>query len=283
MTNPKARSPAKFYKEIYNLRPWYHDFSSLGVQTYFSAGKTGLKGTALEYSPRYIIERFFKSPFHFMRSAGDILLGKEQKWSELAIKEQGQKIKEEFILPFLDSAIRRCKKKNTPKPSILEMFCADGYFSFWMRKNYNIKKITAVDLDKRSIQQARVMTSVLDVNIDFKCMDVFDLPLSKKYDIILCAGGLYHLSDPKKLLKLSYEIAKRYLVLQSVITLETEDKDYFVRPAPGWKHGCRFTDAKLRSWIEEIGFKIAKHERNVFRGNRRLLDRGSAYYLCKKP
>jgi hypothetical protein len=101
--------------------------------------------------------------------------------------------------------------------------------------------------------------------------------------MILCAGGLYHLSDPKKLLKLCYKITKHYLAIQTVVTLETEDKDYFVSPAPGWKHGCRFTDAGLREWLKQIGWKIVKHDRNELRANLQLSDRGSVYYLCKKP
>lgn len=282
MVNPKVRPSAKFYKEIYDLRPWYHDFSPLGVQTYFTKGGGGIKDVTLEYSAKYLAKRFFKNPVNFVRSTRNLLLGRSEKWSVLAMSGQGQKLKEKFILPYLDRAISTCKKKGISSPSILEMFCADGYYSLWLRKNYDVGEITAVDSDERSIRQARAMNSVLNGNVDFKCVDVFDLPLNKKYDIVLCAGGLYHLSDPEKLLKLVHEITKHYLVLQTVITLETEDKDYFVKPAPGWKHGCRFTDAKLRSWLDQIGFKIIDHGRNELISWGRLSDRGSTYYLCEK-
>lgn len=282
MVNPKVRPHAKFYKEIYDLRPWYHDFSPLGVQTYFTTGDRGIKGMTTEYSASYLIKRFVKNPINFIRSARNLLSGKSEKWSVLATLGQGQKLKETFILPYLDFAIKACKKRKISKSSILEMFCADGYYSLLLRKNYDLGEISAVDLDKRSIQQACAMNSVLNGNVDFKCMDVFDLSANKKYDVILCAGGLYHLSDPKKLLKLSYKIVKHYMVLQSVITLETEDKNYFIKPAPGWKHGCRFTDARLRCWLEEIGFRIVKHGRNELPSWERLSDRGSAYYLCTK-
>ncbi len=274
------KKSAKFYKEIYEARPWYHDFSSLGVQTYFPDDSAGIKKLTSDYSIKYMTKRFISEPAGFIRSATNLLSGRSSKWCEWALQNQAEK--EKFILPYLDTAIRACKEGDTQKPSVLEMFCADGYYSFWMSKNYDIGGITAVDLDERSIQLGRIMNSVLKENIDFKCMDVFDLPPDKKYDVILCAGGLYHLADPKKLLNLAYEITTRFLVIQTVITLESEDKDYFVRPAPGWKHGSRFTDAGLRSWIDQIGFKVVKHGRNELRGNERLSDRGSTYYLCEK-
>ena len=64
--------------------------------------------------------------------------------------------------------------------------------------------------------------------------------------------------------------------------METEDEDYFVTPAPGWTWGCRFTDAKLRNWIEELDWKIIDYKRNTLRGNKQLKDKSSVYYLCQK-
>lgn len=279
MAGVKTQKSAKFYEKVYNARPWYHDFSSLGVQTYFS--RSGLGGTISEYSPKYLVERFFESPLNFAKSAKNVLTGQSSMWCEWAI--QNQRYKEKFMLQYLAAAVNGCRQAGASNPSVLEMFCADGYYSFWMKKNLAVGKVTAIDMDKRSIQLGRIMNSVMREDIDFISMDVFDVPPNKKYDMILCAGGLYHLSDPEKLLKLCYRVAKHYMVVQTVVTLETEDKDYFVRPAPGWKHGCRFTDARLGEWLKRIGWKIVKHDRNELRANRQLSDRGSAYYLCRKP
>lgn len=76
------------------------------------------------------------------------------------------------------------------KPSVLEMFCADGYYSFWMRKNLDVGRITAIDLDKRGIELGRAMSKILGDDLNFKCINVFDVPLYGKYDMLLCAGGL---------------------------------------------------------------------------------------------
>ncbi|MCP5101623.1 MAG: hypothetical protein GY943_39265, partial [Chloroflexi bacterium] len=77
------------------------------------------------------------------------------------------------------------------------------------------------------------------------------------------------------------KITKGYLVIQSAITLETEDPDYFVSPAPGWKHGSRFTHDGLKKWLQEIGWEIIEEGRNELTGNPRLTDRGSSYFLCR--
>ena len=72
----------------------------------------------------------------------------------------------------------------------------------------------------------------------------------------------------------------KYLILQTVVTLESEDPDYFITPAPGWKHGSRFTHAAVKKWLTETGFTILDEARNELEGNSRLCNRGSSYFLC---
>lgn len=106
---------------------------------------------------------------------------------------------------------------------------------------------------------------------------------SKTYDLVLCAGGLYHSSEPVGLLRRVRRASRGFAVLQSVVTLETEDEGYFVRPAPGWRHGCRFTHAWLRQRLREIGFRVEEEARAELPGNRRRRDRGSSFFLCRVP
>ena len=119
-------------------------------------------------------------------------------------------------------------------------------------------------------------------DIYFECKDVFEIDEGDQYDIILCAGGLYHISDPVKLLKKCYKITKQFLILQTVITQETNSPDYFVTPAPGWQHGCRFSDSGLKNRLEEIGWITYEHATNELTGNYRACDKGSSYYLLGK-
>jgi hypothetical protein len=72
-----------------------------------------------------------------------------------------------------------------------------------------------------------------------------------------------------------------YVVLQSVVTLQTEDPDYFVQPAPGWQHGSRFTHAWLLRQLEEMGWHVLDQARDELPGNPRLHDRGTSFFLCR--
>ena len=101
------------------------------------------------------------------------------------------------------------------------------------------------------------------------------------YDLVLCAGGLYHLSAPQDLLEKLAGVARGFVVVQSVVTMETEDPGYFVEPAPGWQHGCRFTHAWLRERLAATGWLLVAESRAELPANQRLQDRGSSFFLCR--
>ena len=101
------------------------------------------------------------------------------------------------------------------------------------------------------------------------------------YDLVLCTGGLYHLTDPCGFQQRLRKTGSRYLVVQSVVTLETDAPDYFVNSAPGWRHGSRFTHAGLGQWLTEACWRILECATNELDANTRLCDRGSSYYRCE--
>jgi hypothetical protein len=96
----------------------------------------------------------------------------------------------------------------------------------------------------------------------------------------LCFGGLYHISDPQKLLHLLRKYITGVLIIQTVVSLETEDENYFEAPCPGWTWGCRFSHANLKKMTAEAGWKVIDEVRNEISYNQRLCDRGSSYLLC---
>jgi 2-polyprenyl-3-methyl-5-hydroxy-6-metoxy-1,4-benzoquinol methylase len=272
----------QFYQHIYELRPWFHDFSPLGIQTSF-------QGPLTEEIAKWVLAKAMRV--------------QTQKW----FTHVNQQNKEAILLPFLERAIEIVKGSGISRLSVLDMFCSDGYYAFWAKKMAGDCSVTGIDWTPMHIKRCSAINEILNYqDINFRCMDVFDLPPDEPYDIVLCAGGLYHVSDPQKLLRLVYQICKRILVVQSLVTLETEDENYFVkRPwaAPEWlnewlrrRHftapalkymqctlqDCRFTDAKLKKMLLETGWTIVDHQRNELEGILRLDSRGSSYFLCKK-
>jgi protein-L-isoaspartate O-methyltransferase len=279
---PDEAPVSRFDPELFALRPWYHDFSSLGFDTTFlgvplglreyvtrAAGFAGPKLRGLWHGPRTD-----PAPREQVRSIAEIF--RRVPTSHLI----NQPVKEKHLLDL----VHRALSSLPPSPSCLELFSADGYYSCHVKRLEPRATVTGVELSKDHVRRATTMTRRLDLrDITFLCDDVWpflERP-SAVYDLVLCAGGLYHLGAPALLLEKIGQVARGYVVIQSVVTLETEDRDYFVAPAPGWQHGCRFTHAWLRGRLAALGWRVASESRAELPGNASLRDRGSSFFLCE--
>jgi hypothetical protein len=271
----------EYHKEIFALRPWYHDFSRLGIQTDFRGYPPSLVQRAANLARRLT----GRKPREYGILDSNLLIN--------------QRCKEAILIPFL----QRVFKELPENPRCLELFCSDGYYSGLMNSMCPGAKIFGVDKDRRAIKLAMIMRRVLNYHFAlFFQRDVLkfriyalnglviaavrppkDVLANRKpfqYDLVFCAGGLYHLEDPRGFIQHIRPQVGKYLILQTVVTLESEDSEYFITPAPGWKHGSRFTHAAVKQWLTETGFTIVDEARNELEGNERLCDRGSSYFLC---
>ncbi len=115
-------------------------------------------------------------------------------------------------------------------------------------------------------------------NTKYENRSVFDI--NGSYDIVICAGGLYHISNPKELLESLKKHTSKALVIQTVYSLESNDESYFESPCPGWFWGCRFSYKYLINMVKNAGWVIAEERSNELKGNLLSRDRGSAYLLC---
>ena len=171
----------------------------------------------------------------------------------------------------------------------VELFCGDGYYSNYAISR-GIDKMVGIDLEEESgegsvrhsiLSQARLITNLLGnkTKINFYHMDVFDI--NHDFDICICAGGLYHISNPIKLLEILNRRIRSYLIIHTVVSLEYESRHYFERPAPGWTWGCRFSHNKLLDMVKTSGWSIIDVDQNILLSNTILGDRGSSYIFCK--
>jgi 2-polyprenyl-3-methyl-5-hydroxy-6-metoxy-1,4-benzoquinol methylase len=270
-----------FHQEIFELRPWYHDFAELGLDTVFEKTDRPLA------RGREVIQMA-------ILAGRRILLGNRiERRDNLALRQLvdprsdshriNQQHKETVLIPWIEEVLGILKRQSLREPQGLDLFCADGYYSCLIASRNRLARVTGVDLDKQHIKRARAAARVLGFDrLRFIVADVWEfLRQGGGYDLTLCTGGLYHLESPRDLLELLRPVVKSYLIVQSVVTLATADSDFFVTPAPGWKHGSRFTHMRLANWLQETGWEIVKETRNELTGNRRLHDRGSSYFLCR--
>ena len=119
--------------------------------------------------------------------------------------------------------------------SVLDIGCNAGFYSIEMKKR-GAARVLGVDHDELYLNQARFAASVLNVDIEFRSMSVYDLPqLREQFDLVLFMGVFYHLRHPLLALDiLRQHVAKDWLVFQSMLrgsrTRPAIDEDY-----PFWK------------------------------------------------
>ncbi|HEX6985064.1 MAG TPA: TIGR04290 family methyltransferase [Planctomycetaceae bacterium] len=115
--------------------------------------------------------------------------------------------------------------------SVLDIGCNAGFYSFEMKRR-GADRVLAVDFDDHYLAQARFAADVLEVDVEFRRMSVYDLhKLGETFDLVIFMGVLYHLRYPLLALDLIREhVARDLLLFQSMQRGSTEieplERDY---------------------------------------------------------
>ena len=190
--------------------------------------------------------------------------------------QKNQKVKEPEITKMLDIVKGEDKIVN-----LLELFTSDGYYTFLTNKILNVEKSTCVDYAEKYQPQFNQIKEILGYDVNFIKSDVnaFLGKNKDRYDITLCFGGLYHTDNPFEVIKKINGFSK-YTLIQTIVPSDIKG-DYFVTPAPNWKHGSRFSVKTLRSEIEKLDCEILYENYNELDKSIPTLNRGSVYFLIK--
>ena len=194
-----------------------------------------------------------------------------------------QAAKSPIIRAYIQWAIAKCKTHIADPVSFTELFCADGYYAMAAR-HLGADRAIGIDNDHGGhLGKAEMIAARLGLTgVHFVKADVGELATFERTDIVANLGGLYHVSDPAKVLEQSYALAERFLIVQSVYSLASNDPEYFETPAPGWEWGCRFSYGWMKSRIDGLGGRLIDCHVNVLEANTRPEDRGSAYFFIEK-
>lgn len=194
--------------------------------------------------------------------------------------------------------------------TVLDIGCNGGFYSLEMKRR-GADRVVAIDTDETYLAQARFAAEVLDADIDFRCLSVYDVAaLGERFDLVLFMGVLYHLRHPLLALDLIHEhVARDLLLFQTMLRgseqIEPIERDYgfrerelFERPgAPRMQFiEHRFADDPTNWWVpngacaeamlRSAGFEIfSRPEEEVWlcRKGERSQWSGAVYPACRKP
>lgn len=122
--------------------------------------------------------------------------------------------------------------------SVLDIGCNAGFYSFEMKRR-GAARVLGIDTDEHYLRQARFAAEVLDSDVEFRRMAVWDVAaLRERFDLVIFMGVLYHLRHPLLALDLIHEhVAKDLMIFQSMqrgsreVVQPAEDYE-FNDPAP---------------------------------------------------
>lgn len=198
--------------------------------------------------------------------------------------EKNQASKGPVIRAYIQWAIAKSRTTVDTPVSFAELFCADGYYAMVARRLGATSSVGYDNGRDPHFESAALIAERLELDeVTFVNADVQDPKGFERADIVANVGGLYHVANPLEILTWSYDLAEKFLVVQSAVTLASDDPDYFQAPAPGWDWGSRMTRQSFDKAIRAKGWNILDSHFNVLEGNTRPEDRGSVYYLIAKP
>jgi hypothetical protein len=193
-----------------------------------------------------------------------------------------QAAKAPIITAYIALAIADARE-SAAAVSFTELFCADAYYAM-VAARLGAACVRGVDNHRDDFS---TIAPEVARRLGIRDFELVDLDVATQIDrlppadVVANVGGLYHVSDPEAVLRASYDLARRYLVVQSVVSLANEDPHYFESPAPGWDWGSRYSLVSFDTMVRSQGWNILAWHANELTGNTAAQDRGSVYYLVE--
>lgn len=150
---------------------------------------------------------------------------------------------------------------------ILDIGCADGYFSFECARRG--ATVVAIDQAKDRIKRAEWAAKQLRLDaIEFRHSGVAQIDDSfGRFDIVLMLAVLYHLRDPLSCLERVATVCGE-LFLETIVEPDEDRSFMTLRPPPGESRSPKWIPSKkcVREMLEYAGFVKAKEITKPGRG-----------------
>jgi tRNA (mo5U34)-methyltransferase len=202
------------------------------------------------------------------------------------------------------SRFEHAMPKDLKGKSVLDIGCNAGFYAFEMKRR-GADRVLGLDSDERYLAQARFAAEVLDADIEFLNLSVYDVGgLRERFDVVLFMGLLYHLRHPLLALDLIHETAARDLLVMQTMQRGSDqvfgvaaDYDFFEQDhfdelgypklhfveheyAADWTNWWIPNAACTQAMLRSAGFEILERpepETYVCRRGTRPKDAGAVY------
>ncbi len=100
--------------------------------------------------------------------------------------------------------------------TVLDIGCNAGFYSFQLHERGAV--VTGIDHDPHYLEQARFAAEVLEADVEFRQMDVYDVEkLGRNFDYVLFMGVFYHLRYPLLGLDRVARLPRERLIFQTMV------------------------------------------------------------------
>lgn len=145
---------------------------------------------------------------------------------------------------------RRLRLQQIPddltNKTVLDIGAWDGFFSFEFERRG--AKVLSIDIwDEVALARFLFAREKLNSKVEYKRIDVHDLDpdVIGKFDIVFCAGVLYHLRNPLQALERIRSVTKELLILETVTMVPFTHESF---PMIGFFPGDQEAIASGRDW-----------------------------------
>ena len=130
--------------------------------------------------------------------------------------EEGLAGRSQYFLNLLKKEIKnKFSLKEIKEMSILDIGCNDGWVLHQLSE-FPFKKMIGIEPRKKNIQKGKIARKILKLknNVKYKIGSIENLG-KEKFDIVICAGLLYHVESIPYALKKVRDICKKMIFIES--------------------------------------------------------------------
>lgn len=122
----------------------------------------------------------------------------------------------QFRTELIGGTLERLFDAELREMDLLDIGCNSGWFSFDLADR-GTRAVHGVDLRPNNVAQARYLRDYFGLdNAEFEVADAMAFDEARQWDIVLNLGVLYHVTDPLQLLQRTYELCRRFAIVDTI-------------------------------------------------------------------